>query len=229
MPVSTRSKRVFGFTAAWALLLMLTCGNGCNHQATVATETSADSSTVAPSGTASSEGAAGKLLESPAEKEPQTPDGVVRLFLDYVHRQETGAAEQLLSKVSKVNFKSAGLLMEAPGSPEARYDIALPRYATNEQKLAMVECTINDTVEGEAASSQLTWMVRKDAGYWKIVGMLMVDEKSQAPQFLSFENADDVAFIKQNIFGEETATAEVVVSQANVNAGTTAQGTDQQR
>ena len=82
------------------------------------------------------------------------------------------------------------------GGPKSIFKINNVAYATNKKKLAQVECTILDKVDGESYEMDMAWLVRKHAAGWRISGVMLEFEPGQAMDLLSFENVRDVNKIK---------------------------------
>ena len=153
------------------------------------------------------------LAENPALKAPESPtqtvmqpESIVNEYLDLLRKDRSAEAEKHLSKVSMLNFRQAGMTLQSPGSTAAKYEIAKPRFATNEQRIAMVECKITDIVDGQKQTSDISWIMKRDETVWRITGMVMIVDDSGTRRLMSFENTDDIQFIKQNIFTTDSLT-----------------------
>ncbi len=137
---------------------------------------------------------------------PSTPDAVCRAFLDSLARGDSRGATQYLTTTSLINARRAELVWQAPGGPQATYAVHAPRFATNKQTLATVDCTIRDTVDGQVVESELAWMLRLDANGWRICGIIVHLDEDGIPDLLSFENPDDVASIRAGMIDDEFVT-----------------------
>jgi hypothetical protein len=138
---------------------------------------------------------------SPAQQ-VMTPESVVEKYIQHLNKSDNLEAEKLLSTISAANFRRANVALEPPGSTEATYAYDAPRYATNQQEIAFVDCRISDRYEGEPVESELAWMLRRYGDHWRICGMVIATDEGQPPQLLSFENPEDVAFIQANLLDE---------------------------
>ena len=140
-------------------------------------------------------------LASPAEASKEvatdaTPDGVCRKFMKLLQSGNRISAENLLTRIALTVTIKAGLQLEPMGGPSSIFKINNVAYATNKKKLAQVECTILDKVDGESYEMEMAWLVRKNASGWRISGVMLELEPGQAMDLLSFENAQDVNKIK---------------------------------
>ncbi len=146
------------------------------------------------------------VVNEPVDSKDFTnPQNVVRDYLELLRRDQRAEAEKHLSQVAKINFLQSGLSMQSPGSADAEYQFALPRYATNQQRIAMIECQVNEKIDGKLETSTISWILRRDETIWRITGMVIDVDESGNPRLLSFENRDDVEFIKSHVFGERDA------------------------
>jgi hypothetical protein len=110
---------------------------------------------------------------------------------------DSRGATQYLTATAVVNVRRAALVWQAPGGPDAQYTLHLPRYANNKEKLATVDCTIRDMIDGEEVVSELGWMLRLDPNGWRICGMVVHAEEDGIPDLLSFENPEDIALLRE--------------------------------
>ena len=198
---------VFLFSAA------LACSMGCGG--TSVSEKAEPTST--KSGTASSDAASpetnsvtptkssdstspASVSNTPAPE--ATPKQVCERFMKLMRSGNRIAAENLLTRTALTVTTQAGLQLEPMGGPTATYNVGDVSYATTKQRLAQVECSIVDNVDGEEYEMNVTWLVRKQAMGWRISGVMLELEPGQVPDLLSFENIQDVNKIK-NLAGEE--------------------------
>ena len=154
-----------------------------------------------------------RLVENPALSTTETnnsavmqPEAIVREYLGLLQNDRAAEAEKHLSKVSALNFRQAGMTLQSPGSEAAKYEVSKPKFATNQQRIAMVDCKITDVVDGETQTSDISWIMKRDNEYWRITGMVMVADDSGKRRLMSFENLDDIQYIKSNIFEPEAAS-----------------------
>ncbi len=138
-----------------------------------------------------------KTEVSPAKRETKLPDAdtspeaVCQLFMKYLNSGDRVKAERLLTSVAFDTTAKAGLYLQPMGSVDADVTISPAVYATNQQQLAHVECTITEIENGKPIRDELTWMVRKSKSGWRIFGMLLTLEEGRQ-DFLSLENVQDV-------------------------------------
>jgi hypothetical protein len=134
-----------------------------------------------------------------------TPDEVCRRFLKCLQSAERTAAEQLLTKKALLNMKRADLNLESPGGRTAEFTVESPRYATNKQELATVDCIVLDVVDEKSVQSRLAWMLRHEPAGWRISGMILDMEDGKSLDLLSFENLDDIQRIKATLDSESNS------------------------
>ena len=151
-------------------------------------------------------------LTSPADAtkvaSDATPEGVCRKFMELLQSGNRISAENLLTRTALTVTTRAGLQLEPMGGPTSIFKVNDVLYATNKQKLAQVECTIVDKVDGESYEMDMAWLVRKHSVGWRISGVMLELQPGKTKDLLSFENDRDVNKIKA------LAGAEVVDDQS---------------
>lgn len=195
---------------ASTLTLSLGCGGSgdADKSETTKPTESAESKSEADSKTNSVAAAKATDATSPAAGASNLPSPdataqeVCQRFMNLMRTGNRIAAENLLTKSALNVTTRAGLQLEPMGGPTAEYNVGEVRYATTKQKLAQVDCTIVDNVDGEKYEMNVTWLVRKQKLGWRISGVMLELESGQVPDLLSFENIHDVTKIK-NMAGED--------------------------
>ena len=137
-----------------------------------------------------------------------TPKEVCQAFMDFLQSGDRIAAENLLTRTALSVTTRAGLQLEPMGGPSSVFKVNDVLYATTKRKLAQVECSIVDKVDGEEYEMEMAWLVRKYSTGWRISGVMLELEPGAAKDLLSFENVQDVTRIKG------LAGAEVVDDQS---------------
>ena len=125
-----------------------------------------------------------------------TPDGVCRKFMKLLQSGNRISAENLLTRTALTVTTRAGLQLEPMGGPNSIFKVNQVAYATNKHKLAQVQCTVLDNVDGESYEMDMAWLVRKYSTGWRISGVMLELEPGKAMDLLSFENVRDVNKIK---------------------------------
>ena len=144
--------------------------------------------------------------KSPADMSEEslddTPEDVCQNFMNFLRDGKRIDAENLLTRTALTVTGRAGLQLEPMGGPTATYTVNDVRFATNKAKLAQVECSIVETIDGETYEMDVTWLARKQSNGWRISGVMLELESGNVKDLLSFENMQDVTKIK-NIAGSE--------------------------
>lgn len=188
-----------------------TSTNDSQKTAAISTETNS----VPPTKSTSSTSPA--TLTSAAPKGDATAEEVCHRFMNLIRSGNRIAAENLLTKTALRITTQAGLQLEPMGGPTAVYEVCDVRYATTKQKLAQVECSITDKVDGEDYEMNVTWLVRKQNTGWRISGVMLELDSGQIPDLLSFENIDDVSKIK-GLAEEDVIESSDVSRQADASS-----------
>jgi len=124
------------------------------------------------------------------------PKEVCRKFMSLLQAEKRIEAENLLTRTALTVTTRAGLQLEPLGDDNPVFKINDVRYATTKKKLAQVECSIEETVDGKPYRVGIVWLVRKQAAGWRISGLMLETEPGKAKDLLSFENIQDVNRMK---------------------------------
>lgn len=130
------------------------------------------------------------------------PDEVCLQFMKLIQSGNRVSAENLLTRTALATTTRAGLRLEPMGGPTSIYKIGEVRYATSKRKLAHVECSVIDSVDGENLEMQVVWQLHKRARGWRVSGVMLDLGPGQVKDLLSLENIQDVTKI-QNLAGAE--------------------------
>jgi hypothetical protein len=131
-----------------------------------------------------------------------SPAEVCRVFMELLKTGNRVSAENLLTRAALTATTKAGLQLEPIGGATARYEMGMIRYATIQNELAQVDCTVIDQIDGAEVKSEVTWLVRKQNLGWRVAGLLVDVDNSSSKDLLSFESLHDVAKIKSLAAGE---------------------------
>jgi hypothetical protein len=205
------------------LLLSSGCGGTNVSETAEPTSTSGDNSTQVTASNATNSVPATKSNNSTspasvdsASDPDASPEQVCQRFMKLMRSGNRIAAENLLTRTALTVTTQAGLQLEPMGGPTAVYKVGAVKYATNKQRLAQVECSIVDNVEGEEYEMNVTWLVRKQSLGWRISGVMLELESGQVPDLLSFENIQDVNRIK-SLAGEDIISGDQTTRQADAS------------
>jgi hypothetical protein len=158
-----------------------------------------------------------------SRKIDQTPDGLVRKFMELLQSDKALAAENLLTRLSQMNTTKEELELKSIGGPTAKFHVGEIRYATSQQNVAQVDCKVTDNGGADPFEIDLTWIVKRQKKSWRISGVMMKIDDDATPDLLSFENVTDVRRIKA--INDQEVLAEDVVGgttrQADAGGETT--------
>lgn len=149
-------------------------------------------------------------VESPAADSSQLPPAeaspkeVCERFMNNLQNGNRIGAENLLTKAALTITSREGLVLEPMGGPNSTYVFGDVRYATNEQKLAQIDCSVVDNTNGEEYKLDMTWLAKKQKLGWRISGVMLQLEPGEIKDYLSFENLSDVQKMKSLASGDVT-------------------------
>lgn len=130
-----------------------------------------------------------------------TPAEVCAMFLAELSLSEVKRAEKLMTQEAVLQIRNCQLELGPPGGPTAEYRLGETQFASGQQRVAFVPCSVVD----EYQTQEFSMMLRHSPHGWKIAGMLF-DSEDQGQDLFSFENPVDVAKIK-SMMGQEVRQA----------------------
>ncbi len=125
-----------------------------------------------------------------------SPEKVCEMFMQHLNSGQRVKAERLLTSTALATTAKAGLYLQPIGGQDSKVTIKPAVYATNKQRLAQVQCIVEDVENGKQVSDDLTWVIRKSKSGWRILGFMLTGDNG-VEDFLSFENVRDVDAILQ--------------------------------
>lgn len=127
------------------------------------------------------------------------PRMVCQRFMELLQSGNRTGAENYLTKKALALTGKAGLALEPIGGPGAPFELSEPVFNDLKNEVAYIECRIlqDDTPEG---TTQLTWILKKQAVSWRISGLMMPAEKGGSlSRMVSLENSNDVEWMKDDV------------------------------
>ena len=181
------------------ILLVTGCGpNGIAENSEVdsskgtATQVSASPETMSVVATKSTNSQSPAALANEIPGVDVPPGEVCQRFMNLLQSGNRMGAEALLSRAALAATTRAGLKLEPMGGPMSVYEIGEVRFATNQRRLAQVDCTVVDQVDQEEYRTEVTWQLHKFKSGWRISGVMLQLGSSKIKDLLSFENIQDV-------------------------------------
>ncbi|MCA9271328.1 MAG: hypothetical protein KDA41_22750 [Planctomycetales bacterium] len=187
---------------------------GCNKPAAETTEAS-------PTGEGQAQASAGAGSGSTVVAPPATtPDQAVVAFLNAVRAGKSDVAASLLTNRARAEMDNAGLPVQPPGSPSAKFEIGeiqlLPDHAG-----AHVASTWSDTTpEGELRSYDITWILRNENDAWRVAGMATRLFEDLAPVILNFEDPNDMRAQVEAAEAEIARRVQSTIDEATIRQAT---------
>jgi hypothetical protein len=152
-----------------------------------------------------------------------TPDGTVIEFLNAVRTGDEAAAGALLTDNARTAMEAANMYVQPPGSPNANFAIGQVQLKP-EHGGAHVGSTWTDvTQQGETKSYEITWILRQQAGGWRVAGMATQLVDDMPSLMLNFEDPADMRAQVEQAEAElaRRAQADAGIRQATNPSGQT--------
>jgi len=160
---------------------------GCNGQ-----------STSAPA--ASTEQAPAATTATPAMPAPQpiavpasaTPDQVVTVFLNALRAGDSPTTESLLTAKAREELAKHSMSVDVQSAPNATYQIRSAEVLADNPSGAHVSSLWTEKFDDGDETYEIVWVLRRQSEGWRVAGMAMQLIPEQQPQFLNFENPEDM-------------------------------------
>ncbi len=162
----------FGLALTLACGLFVGCSGSSPSSGTAADKVSAAGKAVADNGS--------------------TPAVAVREFLDAVRTGNDAKANAMLTEKAKIEVKEVSGGFTPRASDTAKFEVGEFEYATEEKDLAHVASKWTDLVEGKPETYEYLWGMRKDAGDWRVAGVVFKVFDDELPLVLNFEDGKDM-------------------------------------
>ncbi|MGI8978205.1 MAG: hypothetical protein ACR2FY_03165 [Pirellulaceae bacterium] len=161
-----------------------------------ATETTRDETTTA---------AASAAVAIPADA---PPDEVVTAFLEARRSGDTPTTAALLTSTARSATAKHKIDVNGEALPDLQFQVAKSKYLKNNPKGAHVSSLWTELLpDGTKASYEVVWVLRKEAAGWRVAGFAAELTPGTEPQFLNFEDPEDMIRKQQ----ESIAAAEQAV------------------
>ncbi|MFO0902586.1 MAG: hypothetical protein U0939_06275 [Pirellulales bacterium] len=140
---------------------------------------------------------------------PQTPpEQIVLAFLEASRDDRDQFASRLLSDKARDAAERAGLVLDPPGTPTMQFEIGEVEYPAEEPLAAYVTSRWREEAGPTVESFEVVWILRKQAGGWRIAGMASRDSADSTPSLVNFEDPQDLARVRHEVAGEPLAEGE---------------------
>ena len=125
---------------------------------------------------------------STSDNDPRAVESVEQ-FLHALSAGNTEIATAMLSEKARIENEKAGMGIDPPGSPTAKYTVSPDAWFDPDQPYAQVSSTWTDRDSRDVVQTyEIVWLLKKEKGDWKITGMGTKVFADQPPIVLNFEN-----------------------------------------
>lgn len=176
-------------------LVFLGCGGG------------QDSATDAPASTST----ASQQMPAGSASEAGLPSETVGQFYEALRSGDAQAIANLLTDKAREETARSGLDIRPQGSTSLSYELGEIDYVTEDGDGAHVKSlwTETDPTTGQAATSEVIWVLRKQTEGWRIAGMATPIQEGQLPLLFNFEDPEDMMWKKNYIENEMAGTHQI--------------------
>jgi hypothetical protein len=171
-------------TTAWAVLALAAAGCSRWFDAEQATNSSPNSDPA--------EAATGNAGNADIAVQSNQPEAAVREFLEAIRTGNDKKATEMLSTVAQQKAAALNRNLTPPASDTARFTVGKVEYVGKDG--ARVASTWTDFDEtGQSRSDQALWVLRHEAGGWRIAGVAAEVFSGEPPLLLNFEDPEDMS------------------------------------
>ncbi|MFN0018451.1 MAG: hypothetical protein ACKVP0_09345 [Pirellulaceae bacterium] len=133
------------------------------------------------------------------------PDEVVTAFLEARRTGDPQTTSALLTSTARSATAKHKIDVNGEALPDLQFQVAKPKYLKNNSKGAHVSSIWTEILpDGTKASYEVVWVLRKEAIGWRVAGFAAELTPGTEPQFLNFEDPEDMMKKQQ----ESVAAAE---------------------
>jgi hypothetical protein len=153
-------------------------------------------------------GSNGPVVDVPADA---LPDEVVTAFLEARRSGDPTTTAALLTSKARAATAKHKIDVNGEALPDLQFQVSKPKYLKNNPKGAHVSSTWTELLpDGNKASYEVVWVLRKEVAGWRVAGFAAELTPGTEPQFLNFEDPDDMIRKQQEAMtlAEETSPPE---------------------
>ena len=171
---------------------------GCGGQTTTGSATNAEKAaeTAAAETTGDNPTESGGPAVSPVAVDVPAdafPDEVVTAFLEARRSGDPKTTAALLTSKARAATAKHKIDVNGEALPDLQFQVSKPKYLKNNSKGAHVSSTWTELLpDGNKASYEVVWVLRKETVGWRVAGFAAELTPGTEPQFLNFEDPDDM-------------------------------------
>ena len=121
-----------------------------------------------------------------------------RRFLEAVRTGDDQGAAAMLTAKARKKTSEMGMLVAPPGSDTARFTLGVVVLGNKDTAYVRSKWTDLD-IAGKLRTDPVTWVLRREAGRWRISGMTAAVMPGEPPILLDFEDPQDMIRKQQSL------------------------------
>jgi hypothetical protein len=119
-------------------------------------------------------------------------------FLEAVRTGDDHRAAAMLTAKARKKTSEMGMVIAPPGSDSARFTLGVVVLGDKDTACVRSEWTDRDST-GSLRTDPITWVLRREAGGWRISGMSVTVIPGEPPILLDFEDPEDMLRKQQSL------------------------------
>jgi len=152
------------------------------------------------------------------------PEQVVSTFLAALKAGDEATTAALLTSKAREETAKHDIAVAPQSAPGATYQVSPGKILDDNPNGAHVSSVWTETYQDGSITYEIVWVLRKQTDGWRIAGMALELIPGQAPQFLNFEDPEDMMRKHEEALAIQQQAAEAAQAQTAQNPAL--EGTD---
>jgi len=185
-------KRIFAIATLVGLGIALAgCGGS---QATTDAEKAAEKAAAKAEGDENRSESAGSVAPAVVDiPDDAPPDDVVTAFLEARRVGDASTTAGLLTTTARTATAKHKIDVNGEALPDLQFQVAKPKYLKKNPNWAHVSSQWTELLpDGTKASYEVVWVLHKETAGWRVAGFSAELTPGTEPQFLNFEDPEDM-------------------------------------
>lgn len=177
----------------WGLASCLLIGCSSKGSSTATPPAKAESGASGPiSASDAASPSAGKSAPAVALPAQTPPEQVVATFLQALRTGDSATTEALLTTKARQELARHAMSVDVQSAPHASYQVHAAQFLPDHPDNAHVSSVWTEKFEDGEETYEIIWALRRQPDGWRVAGMAMQLVPDQPPQFLNFEDPEEM-------------------------------------
>jgi hypothetical protein len=142
------------------------------------------------------------------------PEQVVATFLQALRSGDSGTTEALLTTKAREELARHQMSVDVQSAPNASYQVHAAQLLPDHPDNAHVSSVWTEKFEDGEETYEIIWALRRQPEGWRVAGMAMQLVPDQPPQFLNFEDPEEMLRKREEAMAALEAAAQTAQQPA---------------